>query len=147
MPDIYSGEWNQSLQEMSNERDDLADKAPAGEWRIAIEVEGDGISPYIPQGEKKHFFLRLSDGKIEEFMEKEEPIPGKGLNYRLICPAHVFESIAAGVMDPVEKGLDGTMVIRGDMRLLIQNAELANVIFEVYTENNQTEWPKGKPPY
>jgi len=30
---------------------------------------------------------------------------------------------------------------------LIQNAELANVIFEVYTENNQTDWPLGKPPY
>jgi hypothetical protein len=33
------------------------------------------------------------------------------------------------------------------MRLLMQNAELGNVIFEIYTQSDVTEFPKGKPPY
>ena len=53
----------------------------------------------------------------------------------------------AGLMDPIEKGLDGTLSIRGDMRLLMQNADLANIIFEVYNSSELTDWPKGKPPY
>lgn len=147
MPDIYTKEWNLALLDLANSREDLAAQAPKGEWKIAIEVEGDGNSPYISQGEKRHFFVHLADGKMLAYEEKNEPIPGKGLKYRIIFPAAVFESMAAGIMDPVEKGLDGTITIRGDMRLLMQNAELANVIFEVYTQNSQTDWPKGKPPY
>ncbi len=147
MPDIYSPEWNQALLDLANSREDLAKQAPKGEWKIAIEVEGDGVSPYVAQGEKKHFFVHLVDGVMKAYEEKSEPIPGKGLKYRIICPAAVFENMAAGKMDPVAKGLDGTIGVRGDMRLLMQNAELANVIFEVYTQNNQTEWPNGEPPY
>jgi hypothetical protein len=82
-----------------------------------------------------------------EYKESAEKIPGKGLQYRIIGPASIFEGMAAGILDPVEKGLDGTLIVRGDMRLLMQNAELANVIFEIYSQSGVTEFPKGKPPY
>jgi hypothetical protein len=29
----------------------------------------------------------------------------------------------------------------------MQNADMANVIFEIYSASGMTEWPKGKPPY
>lgn len=99
MPEIYTDEWSQALLKLANSRDDLSAKVPAGEWRIAVEIEGDGISPYIPNGETKHFFVRLLDGKIEEYSEHKEKIPGKGLNYRINGPAAVFDEIAAGIHD------------------------------------------------
>ena len=147
MPEIYTDEWSQALLELANSQDDLSAKVPPGEWRVAVEIIGDGRSPYVPEGETKHFFVYLLDGKIIEYKEFKEKIPGKGLNYRISGPASVFDEIAAGIHDPIEKGLDGSLNIRGDMRMLLQNADLANVIFEVYTQAELTEWPKGKPPY
>jgi hypothetical protein len=147
MPAIYTEEWYQAMVKLANSRDDLSEKVPQGEWRVAVEIEGDGNSPYVPPGEIKNYFIRLVDGKIEEYSESVEKISGKGLQYRITGPASVFEGIAAGILDPIEKGLDGTLTIRGDMRLLMQNAELSNVIFEVYTQSGVTEFPKGSPPY
>ena len=148
MPEIYSDEWYQAMWEMANSRDDLSSKVPAGEWRVAVEVHGDGLSPYVPEGEVLHYFVRVLDGKVQEYRESPDPIPGKGLHYRVSGPAHVYEGIVAGLIDPVEKALDGTFTIRGDMRLIIQNAELANIIYDVYTQQRDvTDWPKGKPPY
>ena len=147
MPYIYSDEWYRAILDLANTRDDLSAKAPQGEWRVAIEINGDGLSPYIPEHETRHWLIRLKDGKMVEFRESREPIPGKGLNYRFIGPAGVFEGIAAGVVDPVEVGLNGTLTVRGDMRLLMQYAELTGIIFDVYTQNNVTEWPAEKPPY
>jgi len=147
MPAIYSQEWYKAMFDLANSRDDISEKVPQGEWRVAVEVEGDGMSPYVPGGTTKHFFVRFLDGKVVEYREAAERIPGKGLNYRIAGPAHVFEGVAAGVVDPVEIGLNGTVSIRGDMRLLMQHAEMVNVIFDVYTQKDVTEWPKGKPPY
>jgi len=147
MPEIYTAEWSKALLELANSRDDLSAKVPPGEWRVAVEIVGDGKSPYIQEGETKHFFVFLLDGKIKEYTEFKEKIPGKGLDFRISGPAAVYDEIAAGIHDLIEKGLDGSLNIRGDMRMLLQNADLANVIFEVYTESDLTEWPKGKPPY
>jgi len=147
MPGIWSEEWYKAMLELANSRDDLSTKVPQGEWRVAVEVEGDGKSPYVPAGEVKHFFIHIKDGKIKEYKEFPEKIPGKGLHYRITGPAEIFEGMAAGKLDPVEKGLDGSLTIKGDMRLLLQNAELGNVIFEIYTNSGVTEWPKGEPPY
>ena len=147
MPDIFTKEWYDAMLELANSRDDLSEKVPQGEWRVAIEIEGDDKSPYTPEGEYKYFFVHMTDGKIKELKACDEKIAGKGLNYRIIGPATVFESMAAGLMDPIEKGLDGTLTIRGDMRLLMQNADLANIIFEVYNSSELTNWPKGMPPY
>lgn len=147
MPAIYTKEWYQAMCELANSRDDISEKVPQGEWRVAVEVNGDGKSPYVAAGETKHFLVRFLDGKVAEYREFQEPVPGKGLHYRIIGPAHIFEGVAAGTLDPVEVGLNGSISIRGDMRLLMQHADMVNVIFEVYGQSNVTEWPKGKPPY
>ena len=147
MPHIYSEEWYQAILNLANTQADLSAKAPQGEWRVAIEIKGDGVSPYVPRDQSRHWFIRLVDGKMVEFSEVPEPVSGKGLHYRFIGPASVFEGIAAGVVDPVEIGLNGTLTVRGDMRMLMQYAELTSVIFDVYTKNNVTEWPAEKPPY
>ena len=75
MPAIYSDEWYQAMLALANSRDELSEKVPKGEWRIAIEVHGDGKSPYVPEGEAKHYFIRAMDGKIEEYRES----PGRDL--------------------------------------------------------------------
>jgi hypothetical protein len=33
------------------------------------------------------------------------------------------------------------------MRVLIQNAELVNVLAVIYQQQVETSWPKGEPPY
>ncbi len=147
MPVIYSREWYQAMFDLANSRDDISKKLPQGEGCVAVEVQGDGKSPYIKAGETKHFFIRFKDGKVAEYRESEERIPGKVLNYRVIGEAHIFEGVAAGVLDPVEAGLNGSVTIRGDMRALMKHADLVKVIFEVYSDSNVTEWPLGKPPY
>ena len=147
MPAIYSPEWYEAMFRLANSRDDISEKVPQGEWKIAVEVQGDGTSPYVEEGTTKHFFVRFLDGKVVEYRESPEPVPGKGLQYRIMGPAHIFDGVAAGVVDPVEVGLNGTITIRGDMRLLMQHADMVNVIFEVYSRSGVTEWPKGKPPY
>jgi len=147
MPEIYTEKWYQAMMDLANSRDDLSAKVPHGEWRIAVEIKGDGKSPYVLTDETKHFFIRLVDGKVTEYKEAAEKIPGKELQYRILGPASIFEGIAAGIYDPIEKGLDGTLTIRGDMRLILQHADLMNVIFDVYTQSGVTEFPKGAPPY
>jgi hypothetical protein len=147
MPAIYSQEWYEAMFRLANSRDDISKKVPQGEWRVAVEIVGDGKSPYVPEGTTKHFFIRFLDGKVVEYRECDEPITRRDLHYRFSGPASAFEGVAAGVLDPVEVGLNGTITVRGDMRFLLQHAEMVNVIFDVYTNSDVTEWPKGKPPY
>jgi hypothetical protein len=47
----------------------------------------------------------------------------------------------------VQAGLKGDIKITGDIRMLIQNAELVNVLAEIYAGEADTDWPKGQPPY
>jgi hypothetical protein len=147
MPDIYTKEWYEAMLVLANSRDDLAAKVPQGEWRVALEIMGDGKSPYIPEGSAKYYFIVMKNGKIVEFTESPEKLSGSKLNYRITGPAKIFDEMAAGVVDPVEKSLDGSLGIKGDMRILLQNADIANLIFDVYAESGLTDWPKGKPPY
>ena len=147
MPVIYTEEWIAALFKWVNSQRDISTQVPGGEWCVALEVVGDGISPYVPHGETRHFVVRLQDGKVVECREHLERISGKGLHFRFTGPAHIYEGVAAGIVDPVVAGLEGSITVRGDMRMLIQNAELASMIFKNVAENNSTEWPKGKPPY
>ena len=147
MPNIYTDEWYDALHKLANSRDDLSAQIPQGEWRVAIEIEGDGKSPYIPKGEMKSFYVYLFDGKIIEIQESSDKITAKGLNFRFTGPADVWDGIAAGIVDPVEKGLDGTINVRGDMRILLQHADLVPTFIDLYTSSGITDWPKGKPPY
>ena len=147
MPVIYTDEWYEAMVRLTNSRDDLSSKMPKGEYKFAVELEGDGKSPYVPEGDAKYFFITFTDGKMTECKESPERIPGKGLNYRITGDATVFEGIAAGISDPIEVALGGALKIRGDMRFIMQNAEMANVLFDVYKQRDFTEWPHGKPPY
>ena len=147
MPNIYTDEWYQAMVELCNSDDDLSSKVPKGEYKFAIEVEGDGKSPYVPKGTTKYFSLTFKDGKVTECKESPEKISGKGLNYRIIGSAEDFDLIASGDKDPVDSGLSGDLTVRGDMRFLMQNAEMATGIFEVYGKSNMTDWPLGRPPY
>ena len=144
---IFTEQWYDDIVKLANSRDDLSAKVPQGTYKIAVDLAGDGKSPYIPQGTSKHFAIVFRDGKVAECKETPEAMPGKDLTVRILGPASVFEGIAAGQLDPVETGLSGQLTIRGNMRFLMQNAEMANVIFEIYTSSGTTEWPLGKPPY
>lgn len=147
MPEIFTKEWYERITDQANKTGALKKKAPPGEWCMAMEVVGDGKSPYVPEGITKNLFIRLKDGVLTEYREFPEKIPGKGLHYRFTGGASVYEGIAAGQLDPVTAGLSGAITIRGDMRLLMQHTELMDAIYSIYIENNPTEWPKGKPPY
>lgn len=144
---IYTEQWYETIFEAVNLQDGFSTKLPAGEWCMAFEVVGDGISPYVPREEILNFFVRLQEGKFVECREHPERISGKGLHFRFTGPAHIYESVAAGLVDPIVAGLKGTIKVRGDMRLLMQNAEFAYSIFKNIARSNSTEWPKGKPPY
>jgi hypothetical protein len=147
MPAIYSNEWYEAMFSLANSRDDISKKVPQGEWRVVVEVQGDGKSPYIPEGTTRNFFICFRDGKVAEYRESPERVSHKDLHYRFTGPASIFEGVAAGVEDPVEVGLNGSMAVRGDMRFLMQHADMVNVIFDVYANSAVTEWPKGMPPY
>ena len=147
MPDIFTKEWYEAMLTLANSRDDLSAQIPQGEWKVAIEIEGDGKSPYIPEGEMKSFYVYVVDGKIIDIQENSGKITTKGLNFRFTGPADIWDGIAAGIVDPVEKGLDGSINVRGDMRILMQHADLVPTIIDFYTSSEITDWPKGKPPY
>ena len=57
----------------------------------------------------------------------------------------MFEGVAAGLIDLIDAGLKGKVQITGDMRILIRHAELVNVLYDVYSREVETIWPKGKP--
>jgi putative sterol carrier protein len=69
------------------------------------------------------------------------------LEYRFRGPAAAFDEIAAGLTDPIEAALTGTVRMRGDMRFLMRHAELVKALLEAYAADVTTTWPKGQPPY
>jgi len=147
MAEIYAKEWYETIKALVNSRDDIAARAPQGQWRICVEILGDAQSPYIPDGQAKYFFVLFDKGKCREYEELSETMDGKGLDFRFTGPATVFEEVAAAQRDFIEAGLRGAIKIRGDMRIFMQNAELAKIMAELYSQQVDTEWPKGKPPY
>ena len=147
MSAIYTQSWYESLKEILNRSDDVTKSVPRGLWHVLAEIRGDGVSPYIAQAEQKRFAIVLNDGKCDSYEELSEAPPRKDFEFILQLPASLFERIVANLADPVEAGLKGAVKITGDMRVLIQNAELVNVLSEIYQREVETEWPKGKPPY
>ena len=147
MAEIYSKEWYEKLKALVNSRDDITARAPQGQWRICVEIMGDDRSPYISDGQAKYFFVLFDKGKCQEYRELSETMGGKGLDFRFTGPATVFEEIAAAQRDFIEAGLRGDIKIRGDMRIFMQNAELVKLMADLYSQQVETTWPKGKPPY
>ena len=147
MPVIYTGEWYESLKAILNRSDEVTKNAPRGVWHVLAEIRGDSASPYLAANDVKRFAIVLNDGKCDSYEELAEAPPRKDFEFILELPASLFERVVANLADPVEAGLKGAIKITGDMRVLIQNAELVNVLSEVYQREVQTEWPRGRPPY
>ncbi len=147
MPAIYTKEWYDELKELLNRNEEVEKNAPRGKYKALAELRGDGSSPYLSDGQKLYFVVDLDEGKCTNYSEVAEPPPRREFDFIFEVPATVFEGVAAGLADPVEAGLKGTIKVTGDMRILIKHAELVNVLQEVYSREVDTSWPKGKPPY
>lgn len=147
MPDIYTAQWYESLKEILNRSEEVTKSAPRGTWHVLAEIRGDGASPYFAKDEVKRFGIILNDGKCDKYEELAEAPPRKDFQFILDIPATLFEEIVASEADPVQAGLKGAIKITGDMRVLIQNAELVNILATIYQRDVDTDWPKGKPPY
>ena len=133
MPAIYTKEWYDELKDLLNRNEEVEKNAPRGKYKALAEVRGDGQSPYLGDGQEMFFVVNLDDGKCTEYAELSERPPRKEFDFIFEVPATVFEGVAAGLVDPVEAGLKGTIKIAGDMRILIKHAELVNVLNEVYS--------------
>jgi putative sterol carrier protein len=147
MPEIYTAAWYDSLKDILNGSEQVITKAPRGRYRVLAEIKGDGVSPYVRNGETKRFTLDFDDGRCTEYRELAEPPTKRDFDFTLQLPASLFEGIVGNEADPVKAGLKGDIRIVGDMRILIQHAELVNILRDIYVREAQTEWPKGKPPY
>src|SRR3989337_3664609 len=80
MPAIYTNEWYESLKEILNGSDQVTKNAPRGVWHVLAEIKGDGVSPYLGQGEVKRFAIVLEDGRCTSYQELNDPPPRKDLD-------------------------------------------------------------------
>ncbi len=147
MPEIYTSAWYNSLKEVLNRSDEVVKRAPPGRWRVLAEIRGDGASPYMELGDTKRFALDFEDGRCTEYRELTDAPARRDFDFTMELTATLFEGIVANEVDPVKSGLRGDIRIVGDMRILIQHAELVNVLHDIYVRDVETTWPKGKPPY
>ena len=147
MADIYTGDWYDEIQDLINRNPEIEKNAPRGLYKMLAEVRGDGASPYVKEGDHRFFVVHLDDGKCTKYYELSEAPPRKEFDFIFEVTASAFEGVAAGLVDPIEAGLKGTIKITGDMRVLIRHADLVNVLHAVYAREVETSWPKGQPPY
>ncbi len=144
---IYTDAWYEDLKQMINGSAEFGARAPQEAIVMALEIKGDGKSPYVGEGSAIYYMIVLNCGVVEEISALDERHPGKGLNFRFTAPATVWESIAAGQLDPITAGLRGTIKVRGDMRVLMKNADAVKILVDLYGAQGDTEWPSGQPPY
>lgn len=147
MPAIYTTDWYEALKALLNGNPDVKKYAPPGSYRVLAEVRGDSTSPYLPAGSDRYFVVQLVDGECADYHEVSEVPERRQFDFIFDLPATVFEGVAAGLVDPVDAGLKGTIKITGDMRILIKHADLVPVLYDVYAREVETDWPNGKPPY
>jgi putative sterol carrier protein len=144
---IYSEDWYDDMKALINRSEELRKLAPPDRMVLCLEVEGDGVSPYVPADGALYFQLAIEAGRVEIFRPLAERFSGKGLDFRFTAPASVWESVAAGETDPITAGLRGVIKVRGDMRFLMENADAVKLLIDLYGHQVDTEWPQGKPPY
>lgn len=147
MPDVYTTDWYEAVQEAINTRVASLKDVPTDEFTIAVEIVGDGKTPYVAEGEVRRFLIRLEAGQCAWYRELDEDDPSVKLNYRFTGPGSDFDAIAAGLADPIDAALSGTIKVKGDMRFLMRQAEMVQVLLEAYSQGVDTTWPKGRPPY
>lgn len=147
MADIYTPEWYDEVRDAMNARVATMKELPTGVLQIKVEICGDGASPYVAEGSERHFLVSIEDGRCEWYREVEGDDPAVKLDYRFRGPATAFDEIAAGLQDPIDAALHGTVKVRGDMRFLMRQAEHVKVLLEAYANGVKTSWPLGGPPY
>lgn len=147
MAAIYSQTWYEEMKQLINSSADFRKLAPLGKLVMTLEVEGDGKSPYVATGSAIHYLVVLEEGRVDEYRPLDARHDGTGLNFRFTAPAEVWEQIAAGQIDPITAGLRGRIKVRGDMRVLMQNADAVKLLVDLYGNQGSTDWPHGKPPY
>ncbi|MBE7486132.1 MAG: SCP2 sterol-binding domain-containing protein [Polyangiaceae bacterium] len=147
MSTIYSDAWYEDMKLLINGSTEFRRLAPTERMVMTLEVIGDDTSPYVPSGSAVHYLVVLDHGEVTEYRRLAEKHDGKGLGFRFTAPATVWETIAAGQIDPITSGLRGQIKIRGDMRFLMQNADAVKILVDLYGRQVTTEWPLGKPPY
>jgi len=152
MADIYTPGWYDAVRDTINAKVAGMSGVPDGGFTVAVDIQGDGASPYFPAAGARHFLIRIDQGACEWYREMDSTEAGTydhddELDYRFIGPATVFDEIAAGARDPIDAALGGQVKVRGDMRFLMRQAEHVQVLLEAYTSGVSTEWPQGRPPY
>lgn len=145
MPEIYTNQWYEALKKLLNENPEVDKNAPRGTFHVLAKIVGDVASMYMPAGEVRNYVVVFADGKCLEYRQADIAPPRKDFDYIFELPASVFEGVAAGLIDLIDAGLKGKVKITGDMRILIRHAELVNVLYDVYSREVETTWPKGKP--
>lgn len=147
MPDIYTTPWYEAVKVAINEAVAKVPDAPDDSFTVQAEIVGDGQSPYVADGDTLRFLIRLEGGLCAWYREIDEDDPSVKLDYRFTGPASTFDTIAAAALDPIDAALSGAIKVRGDMRFLIRQAGLVQVLLEAYSKGVDTTWPQGKPPY
>lgn len=147
MPDVYTADWYEAVKEAINTAVAKIPEAPTDSFTIQAEIVGDGQSPYVADGDTLRFLIRLEGGQCAWYREIEADDPSVKLDYRFTGPASVFDSIAAAETDPIDAALSGSIKVRGDMRFLMRQAEMVQVLLEAYSSGVDTTWPQGRPPY
>lgn len=150
MPEIYTPEWYEAVKHAINVKVVDMSGVPAGTWHVAIDIVGDGRSPYVAEGDERNFVVRIDDGRCAWYREisgDDTGDPEIRLDFRFRGPAEAFDRIAAGLLDPIDAALQGTVKAKGDMRFLMRQAEHVQVLLGAYTNGVETLWPQGSPPY
>lgn len=145
MADIYTDEWFGLVREAINARVSSLHDVPAGTWLVAVDIAGDGVSPYVADGSERHFLVQVTDGRCAWYREGEAGEDDE-LSYRFRGPATAFDEVAAGLLDPIDAALKGFIRVRGDMRFLMRQADHVKALLEAYSAV-ATDWPLGSPPY
>jgi len=147
MADVYTPEWYEAVKGAINARMTTLKNVPTDDFTIAVEIVGDGTTPYVAEGDVRRFLVRLEAGQCAWYRELDADDPSVKLDYRFTGPGSDFDAIAAGLADPIDAALSGTIRVKGDMRFLMRQAEMVQVLLEAYSRDVDTDWPKGRPPY
>jgi putative sterol carrier protein len=147
MPDVYTPDWYEAVKTAINDAVAKIPNAPKDSFTIQAEIMGDGKSPYVSDAGALKFLIHLEGGQCTWYREIPDDDPSVKLDYRFTGPATTFDSIAAGLSDPIDAALSGAIKVRGDMRFLMRQAEMVQVLLEAYSKGVDTTWPKGRPPY
>ena len=145
MADIYTEAWFALVRDAINERVAALRDVPTGSWLVAVDIVGDGVSPYVADGTERHFLVQIEDGRCAWYREGE-PAEEEELSYRFRGPAAAFDEVAAALLDPIDAALRGVVRVRGDMRFLLRQADHVKALLEAYATVDTT-WPLGCPPY